>query len=117
MNNLFTKFKLDNDSIIVCTKDIHQDIQEYYKNKLIPFRVMNYSTFINYMLGELSSNIKINLVKKGYNYELTKVLFNHFLPYYHLSINDEMLNDVLNDKPLPTAEEIALKTIEKIQER
>ncbi len=97
MNNLFTKFKLDNDSIIVCTKDIHQDIQEHYKNKLIPFRVMNYSTFINYMLGELSSNIKINLVKKGYNYELTKVLFNHFLPYYHLSINNEILNDVKED--------------------
>jgi hypothetical protein len=29
----------------------------------------------------------------------------------------QMVDDVLNDKPLPTAEEIALKTIEKIQEQ
>ena len=33
------------------------------------------------------------------------------------SIYLQMVTDVLNDKPLPTAEEIALKTIEKIQER
>lgn len=33
------------------------------------------------------------------------------------SIYLQMVKDILNDKPLPTAEEIALKTIEKIQER
>lgn len=32
------------------------------------------------------------------------------------SIYLQMVKDILNDKPLPTAEEIALKTIEKIQE-
>ena len=29
----------------------------------------------------------------------------------------QMVKDVLNNKPLPTAEEIALKTIEKMQEQ
>lgn len=33
------------------------------------------------------------------------------------SIYLQMVKDVLNDKPLPSAEEIALKTIEKIQEQ
>ena len=33
------------------------------------------------------------------------------------SIYLQMVKDVLNDKPLPTAEEIALKTIEKVQEQ
>ena len=33
------------------------------------------------------------------------------------SIYLQMVNDVLNNKPLPTAEEIALKTIERIEEQ
>lgn len=33
------------------------------------------------------------------------------------SIYLQMVKDILNNKPLPTAEEIALKTIEKIQEQ
>ena len=33
------------------------------------------------------------------------------------SIYLQLINDVLNDKPLPTAEEIAMETIEKISER
>ena len=32
------------------------------------------------------------------------------------SIYLQMVKDVLNNKPLPTAEEIALKTIERIEE-
>ena len=31
------------------------------------------------------------------------------------SIYLQIIKDILNDKPLPTAEEIALKTIEEIQ--
>jgi hypothetical protein len=33
------------------------------------------------------------------------------------SIYLQMVTDVLNNKPLPSAEEIALKTIEKVQEQ
>jgi hypothetical protein len=33
------------------------------------------------------------------------------------SIYLRLVEDVLNDKPLPTAEEIAIKTIEQISER
>ena len=32
------------------------------------------------------------------------------------SIYLQMVKDILNDKPLPTAEEIAIETIEKVQE-
>ena len=97
MNNLFNKFKLDNDAIVVCTNDIHQEIQSHYKNTLVPFKVMNYSNFINYVLGEVSSDTVIDLIKKGYNYELSKVLCNHFLPYFNLNIDDKLLNEVKDD--------------------
>ena len=86
----------NNQTILVCDNDIHILIQEYYQNKMIPIKVMDYSTFINYYLGTIDDEVYVSLVKNNVPYELSKILVSHFLPYYYLNICDKRIDDVKN---------------------
>ena len=82
------------ESIIVCEKEVHMLLQEYYSKKLIPIKVMDYKTFIDYYLGTIDEEVYVSLLKNGLSYELGKVFVSHFLSYYYLKINDEKLDNV-----------------------
>lgn len=83
-----------NKTILVCDNETHMLLQEHYNHKLIPFKIMDYNTFIDYYLGTLDEEVYISLVKNNIPYELSKILVSHFLPYYYLNITDKRLDDV-----------------------
>jgi len=84
---------LDNKSLVIADKDIRKYISDYYKDTLVPFEMMDYSSFYQYGTFDLNSKTITEFMDIGYSYEYSKVLVNNYYIYKYFEMNEDLYKE------------------------